>query len=105
MVDEDRISKVLLKALKTLPERERDEVLSWLIGRTHVPFTLEPDVTVRPGPPFDVSKQTSQPFVVRLPLDLHERLRAWSTSHRFSMAAVTRGLIERFLDQQEELGK
>jgi predicted DNA-binding protein len=38
---------------------------------------------------------------VRLPPELHERLRAWSTEQGFSMASVVRGLVERFLDQQE----
>jgi hypothetical protein len=37
---------------------------------------------------------------VRLPPDLHERLRRWSNEHGFSMAAVVRGLVERFLDEQ-----
>jgi hypothetical protein len=37
---------------------------------------------------------------VRLPPELHERLRRWSNEHGFSMAAVVRGLVERFLDEQ-----
>jgi hypothetical protein len=37
---------------------------------------------------------------VRLPADLHARLRLWSTEHGFSMATVVRGLVARFLDGQ-----
>jgi hypothetical protein len=50
------------------------------------------------------SAEASGPAVamlpVRLPPELHERLRRWSNEHGFSMAAVVRGLVERFLDEQ-----
>ena len=51
-----------------------------------------------PGPPFDTVKQMTAPLLVRLPADLHDRFRRWTTTNGFSMAAVARGLIERFLD-------
>jgi predicted DNA-binding protein len=41
-------------------------------------------------------------FPVRLPDRDHRRLKAWCERHNFPMAVVVRGLIERFLDQQEE---
>ena len=37
---------------------------------------------------------------VRLPAELHGRLRDWCTEHGFSMATVVRGLVARFLDGQ-----
>jgi hypothetical protein len=37
---------------------------------------------------------------VRLPPELHARLREWCAEHGFSMAGVVRGLVERFLDGQ-----
>ncbi len=47
------------------------------------------------------SGENSQLVTVRLPTDQHARLRDWCSSHNFTMAAVVRGLIERFLDDQE----
>jgi hypothetical protein len=50
------------------------------------------------------SPGTAGPTVMlptRLPPELHERLRRWSIEQRFSMAGVVRGLVERFLDEQE----
>ena len=50
-------------------------------------------------------RQMEQPLIVRLPVDLHARLRDWATANGFSMAAIARGLIERFLDEQGAPGK
>jgi DNA-binding CsgD family transcriptional regulator len=38
---------------------------------------------------------------VRFPEAQHQRLKTWCTTHGFSMAVVVRGLVERFLDEQE----
>ena len=94
-----------------LPAEEQDEALKGLLrsmqtGRWAPALGDDPtspmgDLVVGPGPPLDVGKQTTQPLLIRLPVGLHERLRSWSTGHGFSMAAVARGLIERFLDQQD----
>ena len=101
---EDRSTDLLLKAIRSLPEGEQDEVLKGLFRNlkpADEPGFSAGDVTVAPSPSFDVVKQTTQPLLVRLPMDLHDRLRGWATSHGFSMAAVARGLLERFLDEQE----
>jgi hypothetical protein len=37
---------------------------------------------------------------IRLPSDRHAELRAWCAEHEFTMAAVVRGLVERFLEQE-----
>ena len=104
---------LLLKAIRSLPPEEQDEVLRSIIGQAFAArgapptfhgtdvFASPPDVTVVPGPPFDTVKQMTAPLLVRLPADLHDRFRRWSTTNGFSMAAVARGLIERFLDDQE----
>ena len=107
----DRSIDLLLKAIRALPTDEQDEALKGLLNVIverpvapmfgDDPVISERDVIVAPGPPIDVVKQTTQPLLVRLPIGLHDRLRRWSTEHGFSMAAVARGLIERFLDQQE----
>ena len=108
---EDRSIDLLLKAIRGLPIDEQDEALKGLLRpirdrpRTPMfgddPAPLAADLVVSPDQPSDIGKQTSQPLLVRLPVGLHERLRTWSTGHGFSMAAIARGLIERFLDEQE----
>jgi hypothetical protein len=105
---------LLLKAIRSLPQDEQDEVLRSIVGRafagsdtqpTHGMDLFPPDFTVTPGPPFDTVKQMTAPLLVRLPADLHDRLRRWSATNGFSMAAVARGLIERFLNEQEQIGQ
>jgi predicted DNA-binding protein len=38
---------------------------------------------------------------IRFPAQIHEQLKAWCEEHNFPMAAVVRGLVERFLESQE----
>src|SRR6266542_3944618 len=40
-----------------------------------------------------------QTVPVRLPVELHERLRQWCETNNFTMAVVLRGLVARFLDE------
>lgn len=107
---------LLLKAIRSLPQDEQDEVLRSIIGQAFAgpgasqvhgmdvfPQLGGPDFTL--APPLDTTKQMTAPILVRLPADLHDRLRRWSTANGFSMAAVARGLIERFLNEQERIGK
>lgn len=110
---------LLLKAIKSLPQDEQDEVMRSLIGRAFAgpgmpaqvhgmdvfPQQVGSAATVFTGPTFDTAKQMTAPLLVRLPADLHDRFRRWSTTNGFSMAAVARGLIERFLNDQERTGK
>jgi hypothetical protein len=106
---------LLLKAIRSLPQHEQDEVMRSIVGRAfaggEVPPPIEmfppqgPDVAVAMGPAFDTSKQMTAPLLVRLPADLHDRLRRWSTTNGFSMAAVARGLIERFLNEQDRVAR
>lgn len=111
---------LLLKAIRSLPQEEQDEVLRSIIGRAFAapgrPSSLHaisgehvylggPDISMVPGPPVDTVKQMTAPLLVRLPADLHDRFRRWSTTNGFSMAAVARGLIERFLNDQERTRK
>ena len=126
---DDRVSKLLLKAVRGLPQREQDQVLAALIGSalpSPVPAAGRPSPVPlphpRPGsaplPPemvllsdpataaqigtVEASGSGVAMLPVRLPPELHERLRRWSNEHGFSMAAVVRGLVERFLDEQGE---
>ena len=113
---DERSAKLLLKAVRTLPQRDQDAVLAALL-RDHVasPGTVIGPPMRPPGPP-DVVMLSEAPSMllppgigspgptamlpVRLPPELHDQLRRWSTDHGFSMAGVVRGLVERFLDQQ-----
>lgn len=123
---DDRTVGLLLKAIRTLPQRDQDRVLAALVGSAMrgpgwfrvpasppgavagVPVTepVPPDVLMMHGPgPFAIGRapEPSGPFAmlpVRLPPELHERLRRWSNERGFSMAAIVRGLVERFLDEQ-----
>ncbi|HEX4247260.1 MAG TPA: hypothetical protein VH008_05290, partial [Pseudonocardia sp.] len=56
----------------------------------------------RPEKPTGVlpAGEDSQLVTVRLPQEQHAQLRAWCTGHNFTMAAVIRGLLERFLEEQ-----
>jgi hypothetical protein len=104
---------LLLKAIRSLTQDEQDEVLRSIIGRAFAApgssptihsgdvFAASRDFTAMPGPPVDAVKQMTAPLLVRLPADLHDRFRRWSTTNGLSMAAVARGLIERFLNDQE----
>jgi hypothetical protein len=107
--EKERLAKLLLKAVRTLPKREQDQLLATLFL-----FLLNdpPPVLARdPKAPYLLKEglELTEPgqFVmlpVRLPPELHERLRGWSTEQGFSMASIVRGLVERFLEQQERIG-
>ena len=108
--DPDRAARLLLKALESLSRRDRDLVLGHLLtGRVGSIRSVESSHLRVPRGPFSFSegnlgmetRQVGQPLLVRLPADLHSRFRQWATSHGFSMASVVRGLVERFLDEQE----
>ncbi|MEX2202879.1 MAG: hypothetical protein WD965_02205 [Actinomycetota bacterium] len=124
---DDRVSKLLLKAVKGLPQREQDQVLAALIrsalpspvttagrpspvslphprpGSAPIPpemLLLSDPASAAQGGSVEASGAGVAMLPVRLPPELHERLRRWSNEHGFSMAAVVRGLVERFLDEQ-----
>ena len=111
---EERAAKLLLKAVRSLPQREQDQVLVALFRCVPEGTEFAPPAAFTrrvPGPsmPADVVFSHGMPPIeegptamlpVRLPPELHERLRGWSAEAGFSMASIVRGLIERFLDEQ-----
>ena len=109
--DRDRAARLLLKALDSLSARDRGLVLrSLLTGQIGVLSAPEPhghlyeqSLPTRFGT--EVTRQLEQPLLVRLPAELHSRLRRWAATHGFSMASIVRGLVERFLDDQETHGR
>jgi hypothetical protein len=105
--DPHEAAELLLKALDGLTADERDLVLQCLltgslgpsfvaraasVGREIGSRAMEAHLGQR------AVSQANQPLVIRLPSDLHARFRKWSTNNGFTMAAVARGLIERFLE-------
>ena len=104
------VGGLMLKALDSLPDEERRQVLSALVSaaiapaaaaealRAHQPPALTTERWFGHPPKSSSGPQTMLP--VRLPADQLERLRSWCTDHGFSMAVVIRGLVERFLDDQ-----
>jgi hypothetical protein len=101
-----RAAQLLLRSLETLKPNERRLVLEALltgsIGRlgplSRAAFHPMGSPTVEMHA---TGSQVNQPLMIRLPSSLHARLRKWSVESGFSMAAVARGLIERFLDEQD----
>ncbi len=102
-------AKRLAELLETLPAEERTEITAWLLGQRQRGATGT--FFGRSWPPIGepVSRVTgslpvgedSQLVTIRLPAERHAQLRAWCAKHEFTMAAVVRGLIERFLEQQD----
>jgi hypothetical protein len=102
----------MAELLETLPAAERLELTAWLLQRTDM--TL-PMALGRPVESLSRRQsagatgylasllpagEESQLVTIRLPAASHARLRTWCGEHDFTMAAVVRGLVERFLEQQ-----
>jgi hypothetical protein len=124
------LSRLMLKAVRSLPPEEQDALLEAMLEPRLVPWAAPgvPDPgTAGPGlaavevhgpippprvygpergfgvtlPP--VGPETGGPWQsvpVRLSTDQHERLKQWCQTHGFTMAVVLRGLVARFLDDQ-----
>jgi hypothetical protein len=108
VTNQDKAARLLLRALDSLKPNERDTVLEALltgsIGRSssrpapHRPRMMTDLPTLAPHMR---QQQMEQPLLIRCSAELHSRLRKWSAANGFSMAAVARGVIELFLDEQE----
>jgi hypothetical protein len=101
-------AKRLAELLETLPADERTEITAWLLGQRQAAASASfgrawPHLTEQLGR-FSAalpSGEDSQLVTIRLPAERHAQLRAWCAAHEFTMASVVRGLIERFLEQQQ----
>lgn len=96
----------LAALLETLPSDDRQEISAWLIaGARHSPLSpfdynqFEETLFSVGAPPFP-AKDDTQLSTVRLPAQSHARLRDWCSENGFTMAAVFRVLVERFLEDQ-----
>jgi hypothetical protein len=110
----DRVSELLLKAVRLLEQDEQDEVLRGLLRTGRAPDAAPGAVPARPMSSADRTARVVDLFgadpggaegglkvlPVRLPAGDYDRLRDWSRRQGFSMAVVIRTLLERFLDEQ-----
>jgi hypothetical protein len=108
------LMRLLLKAVRSLPQDEQDAVLTELLGAKvlagrpeqpsgQVSLGFDPgwaslsamEVTqrIRAGGPW-------QTVPIRLSVEQYERLKQWCQANGFTMAVVLRGLVERFLEEQ-----
>ena len=113
-----RPAEKLVELLETLSPDARQEITVWLLGRGGP--ILQPAMLPSPELRSLMSTQELRPIALqgslggtlapgeesqlvtfRLPAERHTELRAWCAEHGFTMAAVVRGLIERFLEEQQ----
>lgn len=103
----------MAELLETLPAQQRLELTAWLLQRTDQSLSYAlggpveslrrhrgREVGVTSLPLSLPAGEESQLVTIRLPAARHAQLRAWCADHDFTMAAVVRGLVERFLEQQ-----
>jgi hypothetical protein len=124
------LSRLLLKAVRSLPAEEQDTLLEAMLEPRLAPWPGPGVADPEPGgqglaavevhgplparrvfgpqrgvgvtlPP--LGPETGGPWQsvpVRLSTDQHERLKQWCQANGFTMAVVLRGLVARFLDDQ-----
>jgi hypothetical protein len=110
MASEESVPDKLARLLETLSPEDRQEIVAWFVSaRWPRMQPLSGGTGVDPGEALKLRRQVagwlpagegSQLVTIRLPTEQHERLRSWCGEHNFTMAAVVRGLVERFLDAQ-----
>jgi hypothetical protein len=104
MTTEPGPAQKLADLLETLEPADRTELTAWLLGRGARGWSLHLGPDLLAGRELGSALTTgegNQLVTVRLPAPQHERLRDWCADHNFTQAAVVRGLIERFLDDQD----
>lgn len=108
----------LVELLESAPPEVRREITAWLLCQPRgggapgpsLPWLAAPTGQF-PRPRGEIAERLrelepmpgsvdSQVVTIRLPAARHAALRAWCAEHGFSMAAVVRGLVERFLEEQ-----
>lgn len=112
---------LLLRAIRSLPERDQDAVLALLLQGLTGNAALESAVRLRddqrrivvalggleprasgldPQQRSSVPESDAKVVPIRFPPRVYEELKGWCEEHQFPMAAVVRGLVERFLQSQ-----
>ena len=116
--DPDQMHRLLVKAIRSLSQREQDTVLAHLLGGYtaglgSLPATAEPGLSslvpwLPAGSGMSTAALRGAPATqeltmvpVRLSKTQYEGLKRWCADHEFAMAVVLRGLVERFLEEEE----
>jgi hypothetical protein len=118
------LSRLMLKAVRSLPAEEQDKLMEAILEARLAPFPgpggpglPSPDLLAGRAPVHRIYGQDPryevtlpplgpetggpwQSVPVRLSTDQHERLKQWCQANGFTMAVVLRGLVARFLDDQ-----
>jgi hypothetical protein len=112
------VVRLLVKAVGSLPDAERDQVYAWFLdrgitgsrpgsfaGAGPLPRQLQEVsaalLSLQTVGGLRGAQPTGQQVVpVRFAADQHAALRIWCSEHGFSMATVIRGLVARFLEGQ-----
>lgn len=98
----------LAALLETLPSEERQDIAAWLFAGSRpspeprFDYNRFEETLLSIGAAPFPARDDTQLSTVRLPTESHARLRDWCSSHGFTMAAVIRVLVERFLDDQSK---
>jgi hypothetical protein len=115
---------LLLKAIRSLPPDEQDAILrellagalwagagsqtptqpslsDWLSGSELTEELAQLPVHLSMGRMAREAGRPLQTVPVRLPVEQYDRLKGWCQGHGFTMAVVLRGLVARFLDEQD----
>jgi hypothetical protein len=94
----------LAALLETLTPEDRQEITTWFLTRAETPghawLSGAPQRRQSALSGLLPAGEDSQLVTIRLPAESHAKLRTWCTEHGFTMAAVVRGLVERFLEDQ-----
>ncbi len=108
-IPEDEVAAALEELLPSPPARWLGGALqaSALLGVDAPPPVLRVRRSPPSGPIADLpgsrgAAEPQQMVPVRFPEPLYRRLKEWCAGHGFSMAVVVRGLVERFLEDQEQ---
>ena len=113
--------RLLLAAIRSLPEPDQDAVLALLFQgltgiqswenavrfgdeRRRVEVATRGIAELRVGGLFANQREAvpadTKILPIRFPQARYEQLKTWCEEHSFPMAAVVRGLVERFLESQ-----
>ena len=99
----ERPTAKLAELLEKASPDDRKVIIGWLL-ESRFGASAEDQWTVkrlRTAQMFsDLPTGESQLVTVRLPQELHGQLRSWCGEHGFTMAAVIRGLVERFVSER-----
>jgi hypothetical protein len=96
----------LVDLLDTLAPEDRREITVWLLtqnagGEREHAWLSGAGLRRQGVPTLGAAGDDLQLVTIRLPTESHAKLRTWCSEHGFTMAAVVRGLIERFLEDQQ----